>query len=73
MPLIDMLVSTRYNISIKQCDGKEIPSSVVANMLDSDIVVCVFELQSRFDIHFLTNTVWKGLNAIIAQPKQWFK
>ena len=39
--------------------------SVVANLLDCDIVENEFELQSRFDIHVRTNTLGKGLNALV--------
>ena len=33
----------------------------MANVLDCDIVVSEFELQSRYNIHFHTNTFWKGM------------
>ena len=39
--------------------------SVVANVLDCDIVVRVFQLQLRYYIHFLTNTLGKGMNLLI--------
>ena len=32
------------------------PRGVVANLMDYDIVVCKFELQSRYYVHFQTNT-----------------
>ena len=35
---------------------------VVANVLDCDIVVCEFEHQSCYWIHFRTNTTGKGMN-----------
>ena len=35
---------------------------VVANVLDCDIVKSEFELQSRYYVHFLTNTLGKGMN-----------
>ena len=38
---------------------------VVANMLDSDIVVNEFKLHSRYYIHFKTNTFGKGLKPLI--------
>ena len=34
-------------------------------MLDSDIVVSEFELQSRYYIHFWTNTPGKDMNSSI--------
>ena len=36
-------------------------------MLDCDIVVSEFELQSRYNVHFLTYTLGKGMNPVIAQ------
>ena len=41
---------------------------VVANMLDYDIVVSDFELQSRYYVHFRTNTLEKGMNPFIHHP-----
>ena len=40
---------------------------VVANMMDCDIVVSEFELQSRYYYHFLSNTLGKGMNLLIPQ------
>ena len=31
-------------------------------MLDCDIVVNEFELQTRYYVHFRTNTIWNGMN-----------
>ena len=39
--------------------------SVVANILDYDIVVCEFKLQLRYYFHFRTNTFEKGMNSFI--------
>ncbi len=38
---------------------------VVANLLDCDIVVSEFKLQSCYYIHFRTNTLGKGMNPLI--------
>ena len=45
------------------------PHNVVANMLDCDIVVSEFKLQSCYYIHFQTNTLGKGMNPLI--PLCW--
>ena len=47
------------------------PRDVVANVLDSDIVVSEFELQSRHYIHFRTYTHAKGMNLLF--PPLWIK
>ena len=41
------------------------PCGVVINVLDSDIVVSEFELQSRYYVHFRTNTHGKGRHTLI--------
>ena len=33
--------------------------------MDCEIVVGVFELQSRYYVHFRTNTIEKGMNPLI--------
>ena len=38
--------------------------SIVANVLDSNIVASEFEHQSRYYIHFQTNTLRKGINLL---------
>ena len=38
---------------------------VVANMLDCDIIVNEFKLQSCYHVHFQTNTLRKGINILI--------
>ena len=38
---------------------------VVAKVLDCDIIVNEFELQSHYYVHFRTNTVEKGMNPLI--------
>ena len=37
----------------------------MANVLDCDIVVCEFELQSRYYVHFRIYTLGKGMNPFI--------
>ena len=37
---------------------------MVNNVLDSDIVVREFELQSRYNVHFRINTLGKGMNLL---------
>ena len=44
----------------------ESPCNVVANVLDCDIVINKFELQSRYYVHFRINTLRKGTNPIIS-------
>ena len=41
---------------------------LVANVLDCDIVVNEFELQSCCYVHFLTNTLGKGMKPLILLP-----
>ena len=41
---------------------------VVANVLDFDIVVNEFELQSRYYVHFRTNTLGKDINPLNPAP-----
>ena len=37
------------------------PCGVMVKAMDSGIVVCEFELQSRYYVHFQTNTLGKGI------------
>ena len=39
--------------------------AVVDNSLDGDIVVSKFEFQSRYYLHFWTDTLKKGMNSLI--------
>ena len=41
---------------------------VMAKVLDCDIIVSGFELQSRYCVHFRTNTLEKGMNSHIPHP-----
>ena len=66
LSLFFALVSVKKNLFyLIQNVSKENPSGVMANGLDNDIVVSEFELQSRFYIHFQTNTLGKGMNSLI--------
>ena len=40
-------------------------SSVMVKVLDCEIVVSEFELQSRYNVHFRTNTLGKGMEPLI--------
>ena len=39
--------------------------------MDNGIVVNEFELQSRYYVHFRTNTLGKGMNPFILQAMDW--
>ena len=41
------------------------PRDVMVKAIDSAIVVSEFELQSRYYVHFRTNTLGKGMNPVI--------
>ncbi len=41
-------------------------TQVELNVLDYDIVVREFELQSRYDVHFWKNTLNEGMNSFIS-------
>ena len=41
------------------------PRGVMVKALDCGIVVSKFELQSRYYVHFRTNTLGKGMNPLI--------
>ena len=45
--------------------GGEDPHSVVVNMLDCNVVVSEFKLQSLYYIYFQPNTLGKGMNPLI--------
>ena len=44
------------------------PHDVVANVLDCDIMVRVFELQSCYYVHFQANTFGTGMKPYILPP-----
>ena len=41
---------------------------VMAKAMDCKIVVSEFVLQTRYYVHFRTNTLWKGMNPLILPP-----
>ena len=41
------------------------PRGLVANVLDDNIVVSEFEVQSYYYVHVQTNTLGKGINFLI--------
>ena len=43
----------------------EWPRGVMVKAMDCGIVISEFELQSRFYVHFRTNTIGKGMNPLI--------
>ena len=45
------------------------PHDIMTKMLDGDLKVNEFELQSHYYVHFWTNTLWKGMNLLISQLK----
>ena len=47
------------------------PYGVVANVLDSDLVVSEFEFQSRYYIHFRTSALEKGMNLLLHPAMSW--
>ena len=49
----------------------EISCGVEANMLDYDIVVSKFELQSRYNVHFRTNTYVENKSHIRGSGGRW--
>ena len=44
---------------------------VVANVMDCDVRVSEFELQTPYYVQFQTYTLWKSMNPLI--PKLWVK
>ena len=56
-----MHVSMYVNIHI----WARVASGVTVKAIDCEIVVSEFELQSRYDVHFRTNTLGKGMNPLI--------
>ena len=41
------------------------PRGIMVKVMDCGIVVSKFELQSRYYVHFWTNTLGKGINPLI--------
>ena len=44
------------------------PCVVVANVFDFDIIVNEFELKSRYNVHFWSNTIGKYIKSLIQPP-----
>ena len=57
-----MRVHTFYNL---MDSGVGCPRGVMVKELGCEIVVSKFELQSRYYVHFRTNTLGKGMNPLI--------
>ena len=66
--LMFWMVFNRFLVSRKRIGGSR---GVVVSVLDSDIEVIEFELQSRYYTHFRTNALGKLLNSLITQV--WIK
>ena len=45
---------------------REVPFGVVANVLDCDMIVSEFKLQSHYNVHCWSNTLGKGMNTFIS-------
>ena len=45
--------------------SKLLEGGVMVNVLDCEIVVREFELQSHYYVHFRANTLGKGMNPLI--------
>ena len=54
-------------------NSRNTTSGVVADVLDCDTVVREFELQLRYCIHFMTNTLRKGMNPTVPIPDNYLK
>ena len=55
---------TRSN-TVLSIDKEGILSNVMANVIDSGIVVDESEFQSGYSVHFRTNTLEKGIRSVI--------
>ena len=49
------------------------PRGFVTTMMDYDIIVSEFELQSHYYVHFRTNTLGKEMNILIPPTQLWVK
>ena len=54
-----------YHFRCTQKKHERCPCGVVVNELDWDIAVSEFEILSRYDVHFQTNTIGKDMNPLI--------
>ena len=52
-----------FKLNDQQC-----PHDVMANVLDCDIVIREFELQTRHYVHLRTNTLGKGMSSPTMDP-----
>ena len=58
------------NSTFQECSGRILqpqgcPRGVMVKAMDCGIVVREFVLQSRYYVHFRTNTLGKGMNSLI--------
>ena len=56
----------RTPFNSNQHDKARSPLGVVVNVLNFDIVVSDLKLQSRYYVHFQTNTLKKSINSLIS-------
>ena len=54
-----------YIYIVRELVEGECPRGVMVKAMDSGIVEGEFELQSRYYVHFRTNTLGKGMNPLI--------
>ena len=65
VPIIELLIYlwvVLYLVNHFLC--WENPCGVVANILESDIIISEFKLQLHYYIHFHTDTTWKGIEPL---------
>ena len=60
-----LILTEHWFIALTHCVC--VCGGVVANMLDSNVVVNDFELQSRYYVHFWIYTFGKGMNLLFLQ------
>ena len=54
-----------YLVSLRTSESSGVPRGVMIREMDCRIVVSEFELQTRYYVHFRTNTQGKGMNTLI--------
>ena len=54
------VVDSDIPMSLRGC-----PCGVMVKAMDCGIVICEFVLQSHYYVHFLANTLGKGMNPLI--------
>ena len=64
--MLEFLESSKYE-SVWVCG----PRSLVANVLDNDIIVSEFEPQLYYCVHFRTNTLVKVMKLLISPGMDW--